>query len=494
MLDKSLDNDENQQDGNGHFQFNEHFIHMPTNVEGSCNPSSYNQTEQGSFNHVYPFHGGGNLPQTQLFYSDDHIAKIFNVPTDDLPSSCSVVTSQDDFFKDIENDPSLCFDYDPLQSNMEFGASIFDIPEYQKPDIGAFVDSKSKEESSFEEKKEDEANSQGCDTFPISNHEMNSNEVISSSVSDLGSGLRSRSGSEKGLHSETISSTSSRRSLYSEQCLSIQVNKSSTFRKRAQVSSFERTNAGAPSDAKLAVKRQLTTSTSSSTSTAKSVGGKSDTSTKRKIIAGDLERIDYRVFDSTPENPFTPMTSLSAFRQSNRLTFQNFERFNKPDDSECKYIYSPNKKEGTSLYEPRVNRKLNPEYVKTHKDSSNLASNQGNFALCPFCIPTLEDLRNLCDRMFFKRNDSNYLHHLIQFHGIFSNGELVKDPLERKWGIPRNHDGTDKDCPAVEIVKCGYCEDYIALRKTKEENAGNNRLLKYMRHVKEFHKIGKNLS
>ncbi|KAG7926216.1 hypothetical protein KL925_003266, partial [Ogataea polymorpha] len=182
----------------------------------------------------------------------------------------------------------------------------------------------------------------------------------------------------------------------------------------------------------------------------------------------------------------TPCRGLDYYRIQNNISIRAFEAFNKPDS---KYIYLENRKYGTNLYEPAVNRKLNPQLLghETDTASRKKSVNTGNFALCPFCPMTQENSRNEFQKLFFKRNDSNYLHHMIQFHGVFSNGRLVKDPAKRGWLFSKEM------AEPVEVVECPYCSECITLKKYKASNPNEHRLLKYLRHVKEHHKTGKNL-
>ncbi|KAG7805801.1 hypothetical protein KL921_005232 [Ogataea angusta] len=182
----------------------------------------------------------------------------------------------------------------------------------------------------------------------------------------------------------------------------------------------------------------------------------------------------------------TPCRGLDFYRIRNNISIRAFEAFNKPDS---KYIYQENRKYGTNLYEPAVNRKLNPQLLgdEAGMASRKKSANTGNFALCPFCPMTQENSRNEFQKLFFKRNDSNYLHHMIQFHGVFSNGRLVKDPAKRGWLFSK------ETAEPVEVVECPYCSECITLKKYKASNPNEHRLLKYLRHVKEHHKTGKNL-
>ena len=213
---------------------------------------------------------------------------------------------------------------------------------------------------------------------------------------------------------------------------------------------------------------------------------KSDSS---KSDSGTLKgKASYDFIGAIPDKPFTPFNPLPYYRRNNGLTFKNFKQLNNVDPH---VTYELNKKFTSNMYEPAVNKKYN--YFNTLQGSSGntgggtKALSQGNFALCPYCELTRDNVSNNCEKMFYKRNDSNYLHHMIQYHGIFSNGELVKDPQIRGWAL------TPKDKQPIEVVQCPYCGDLISLKKFKPENRMEHRLLKYLRHVKEKHKTGKNL-
>ncbi|KAH3661634.1 hypothetical protein OGAPHI_006484 [Ogataea philodendri] len=182
----------------------------------------------------------------------------------------------------------------------------------------------------------------------------------------------------------------------------------------------------------------------------------------------------------------TPCRGLDYYRVRNNVTIRAFEGVAQHGSQ---YVYHENRKYGTSLYEPAVNRKLRTEEAagETAQTSRKKSVNMGNFALCPFCPMNEENTKNEFQKLFFKRNDSNYLHHMIQFHGVFSNGKLVKDPVKRGWFFPKD------SLEPVEVVECPYCLECVSLKKFKAANPDEHRLLKYLRHVKEYHKTGKNL-
>lgn len=191
---------------------------------------------------------------------------------------------------------------------------------------------------------------------------------------------------------------------------------------------------------------------------------------------------EYRFIGNIEGKPLTPFHSLPYYRRLNSLTFDNFRNLNVNPGVK----FEANKKFRTNMYEPAVNKKYNI-MIGGNSGEQMKGSSQGNFALCPYCEITKDNIANNCEKMFYKRNDSNYLHHMIQYHGIFSNGELVRDPEIRGWAV------TDSDKNSIEVVQCPYCGEYISLKKFKLENRGGHRLLKYLRHVKEKHKTGKNL-
>ncbi|QPG75664.1 hypothetical protein FOA43_003022 [Brettanomyces nanus] len=193
----------------------------------------------------------------------------------------------------------------------------------------------------------------------------------------------------------------------------------------------------------------------------------------------DFAATQYTFLGILPEKPVTPYNQLPYYRRANGLEYRNFSLLNGPQSLA---IYERNKKFRTNLYEPAVNKKFTALPGQAIK-----SSNQGNFALCPYCELTTDNVANDCEKMYYKRNDSNYLHHMIQYHGIFSNGELVKDPEIRGWAL------TPTDKSPVEVVRCPYCEEFVNLKKFKRDNRNEHRLLKYLRHVKEKHKTGKNL-
>lgn len=203
------------------------------------------------------------------------------------------------------------------------------------------------------------------------------------------------------------------------------------------------------------------------------------------IIKG---KTPYNFIGAIPDKPFTPFNPLPYYRRNNGLTFKNFKQLINADPH---VTFEMNKKFTSNMYEPAVNKKFNYSGNMQSSSGGNAGGNktlsQGNFALCPYCELSRENLTNNCEKMFYKRNDSNYLHHMIQYHGIFSNGELVKDPQVRGWA------STQKDKQLVEVVQCPYCGELISLKKFKPENRMEHRLLKYLRHVKEKHKTGKNL-
>ncbi|VEU19673.1 DEKNAAC100434 [Brettanomyces naardenensis] len=197
----------------------------------------------------------------------------------------------------------------------------------------------------------------------------------------------------------------------------------------------------------------------------------------------DAAPSQYTFVGILPDKPLTPFHFLPYYRQLNGLSFENFKHLNNMNPH---IIYERNKKFQTNVYEPAVNKKYSISTEEAGQGKLK-ASSQGNFALCPYCQLTHENLSDNCERMFYKRNDSNYLHHMIQYHGIFSNGELVKDPEVRGWAL------TPTDKSPVEVVQCPYCGDFVSLKKFKPDNQNEHRLLKYLRHVKERHKTGKNL-
>lgn len=184
--------------------------------------------------------------------------------------------------------------------------------------------------------------------------------------------------------------------------------------------------------------------------------------------------VPYNFLGVLPNKVLTPYNPLPFYRRSNGLNYDSFSSLNSPI---APVTYECNRKFGSNMYEPAVNKKFNEGKVP----------NEGNFALCPYCELSPDNIEHDCEKMFYKRNDSNYLHHMIQYHGIFSNGELVKEPEVRGWAM------APSEKSPVEVVQCPYCGEFVSLKKFKPDNEHEHRLLKYLRHVKEKHKTGKNL-
>ncbi|GMG19458.1 unnamed protein product [Ambrosiozyma monospora] len=223
----------------------------------------------------------------------------------------------------------------------------------------------------------------------------------------------------------------------------------------------------------------------------------------KKKVAHDLRHINYVIAPDSHEN-LPVCAPLSYFRVWNNLTIHELAHLNQSDEA---YIYRENKFVN-SLYDPHVNKKrrttkelLNKESTVRRQSHSHtkgkMPASEGNLALCPFCpLDSLEigaDGHDV-DSLFYTRNDSKYLHHMIQYHGVFSNGELVREPLDRKWAYNPETKNKDK----IEVIQCPYCLDefnrdvFISIKKYKDGNDGEHRMLKYLRHVKEFHDFREN--
>ncbi|GMG34640.1 unnamed protein product [Ambrosiozyma monospora] len=184
---------------------------------------------------------------------------------------------------------------------------------------------------------------------------------------------------------------------------------------------------------------------------------------------------------------------------------------------------------------------INSDVNKSPLQKTKRTLQPGNWSLCPLCPLPLDNPDSLANAMsycMFRRNDSNYLHHLIQYHGVFSHGGLVKEPDYKGWAT------SNYEKNPVEIVECMYCleenlkvnnpcsncnddddcssdgddefeeKDYEEGRnynsrngelagqkidrvfiKLKKYNPGKptaNRFLKYLRHVKNCHYDRKN--
>ncbi|GME73438.1 unnamed protein product [Ambrosiozyma monospora] len=245
------------------------------------------------------------------------------------------------------------------------------------------------------------------------------------------------------------------------------------------------------------------TTTKSTKSKKRKATSKGSAGPAKKKVAHDLRHINYVIAPNSHED-LPACAPLSQFRIWNNITMNELAHLNESDET---YIYRENKFVN-SLYDPHVNKKrrTNKEMLKKQSAAHRLChthpkgkmpASEGNLALCPFCpleSPEIgADSRNV-DSLFYTRNDSKYLHHMIQYHGVFSNGELVREPLDRKWAYNPETKSRDK----IEVIQCPYCLDefhrdvFISIKKYKDGNDGEHRMLKYLRHVKEFHDFREN--
>ncbi|GME83915.1 unnamed protein product [Ambrosiozyma monospora] len=123
---------------------------------------------------------------------------------------------------------------------------------------------------------------------------------------------------------------------------------------------------------------------------------------------------------------------------------------------------------------PKNTNNINSNKVnQTHFQKTKRTLQPGNWSLCPLCplpLDNADSLANAMSHCMFRRNDSNYLHHLIQYHGVFSHGGLVKEPDYKGWAT------SNYDKKPVEVVECLYClEDNLKVNKSCcDGNDGND--------------------
>lgn len=146
------------------------------------------------------------------------------------------------------------------------------------------------------------------------------------------------------------------------------------------------------------------------------------------------------------------------------------------------------------LYEPRVKRVRRSDlqllqYCKTKGLSDTIckvvekALYKNSESLCPYCeVENYKANANGLGFYFHKMSNSDYLHHLLKHHGVFSNSTEVP--------IPRV--GTSKGSWSAFCPYCGIeCKMKHYGVRFKE---GEHHFLSLLRHCDAAHKQGKNLA
>lgn len=176
----------------------------------------------------------------------------------------------------------------------------------------------------------------------------------------------------------------------------------------------------------------------------------------------------------------TPLPSMYRFRFFNFLTIDYFVRGGQQPSG--KYNYESSKGLRSPYYSPRVYRYKKSDEGQKQARAKGIVAREG---LCPFCVS------NNIDLLFHDINSSRYSSHLLTYHGVFTTGTGILDPLNHSFGQEIKKHG--KFCE-VECVTCPYpdCGVVVKVGKYKEGTAPQQRFSTYIRHVADCHKDHKN--
>ncbi len=175
-----------------------------------------------------------------------------------------------------------------------------------------------------------------------------------------------------------------------------------------------------------------------------------------------------------------PLPKMLDFRYFNYLSVQHF--FVDGHQPLGEYNYEPSKAIRSPYYSPRVYRYKKTDEILKQSTPKGIVAREG---LCPFCVSHDTDL------LFHDINSSRYSSHLLTYHGVFTTGTGILDPLNHSYGWEIKKHGK---CCEVECVTCPYpnCGVVVKVGKYKEGTASQQRFSTYIRHVADCHKDHKN--
>lgn len=208
---------------------------------------------------------------------------------------------------------------------------------------------------------------------------------------------------------------------------------------------------------------------------------------KRFTIAKSIQgkRVGQRnKIDIIPDDKIilNKLPSMNIFRTCNGLTISNFLK-NGEQPADGAYNYEATKESIINSYTPRVFR-----YLKSNEKLKSTRSRQvvAREGLCPYCVSNNPDL------LFHDINSSRYSTHLLNYHGIFTNGTKILDPVKHCHGREMKKNGTER---VVECVVCPYpnCKAIIKFGRKRIGATQQQRFSAYIRHASLTHKQRKNI-
>lgn len=164
---------------------------------------------------------------------------------------------------------------------------------------------------------------------------------------------------------------------------------------------------------------------------------------------------------------------VMAFMVPNDFSTSNFGSLEGKDG----WHYESNEKQTLKKLPGRMSGKIADYYQSLVKrEGFNKEGILIREALCPYCPVNFDNL-NLC---FYNLAGSNYLHHVVKNHGVWSTGKEMPPPVLYETNL-----GT--------FITCGFCNHHPKM-KFKSDISERDRIIDsqfvgYYRHIMQYHNI-----